>query len=1028
MTDYNSASINAPRHGRPGVTVRKMPGPAPAAAVGKPPLTPAHSLSPCSSSPTSPAHEPSLTRGRSSGAKLRHQDSNYDSDCDADTPGHPAHDALGRTVSQTSHDSVCRTVSDTLGAEFAEYVTLSPSGANTATSSAASAVVITSSSDSANTRTVDVSSASEEAAPPTLVSTSSASAGPGRGVDTSSSGMVTKPQVTLSKSAAVIGAVARQPQQTPLAQTTSVPPAPSADAYRAHVDYAVKLGYSEELVLIALEKLGAKTCMDKLLDELIKLGEGIPKTERVRTPEPLRASQAADVDTVGELKPVIIDGSNVALSYGPKNVFSCRGIAVCVDWFLSRGHTKVTAYVPAYRKEQSRWDAPIADQPILGELEDRGLLVFTPSRTGCSSGRRIVPYDDRYIIKHAMEESGIIVTNDNFRDLTGESAQMRKTIEESILMYSWVNGRFVPPDDPLGRKGPTLDSFLRMPNPHSAHLNAASRDNRICPYNDKCTYGNKCKYRHPERGSQPVKSISEKLVERWDKHKQQQREGSLSSSEAAQNQRPHQQIINQHQVHPNLQQSLSRQQQQQALNQQQQGHEQMQQAAIKRPLSRTRSSHAPMVSVPAALLHETPRYSPPTHDTPRYSTPPIPPQQQQGYDNTSVAATSHHSTATQHDLRYTTAAQHYDVGSVHSRPTTPTILSSASPHRHHLSQLQQQKQQQRMALPHTQQPPYPSQPQQPPQQQHVHQQMFNPRIQQRASYQPQWYANEHMVLAKQLSDPDNVPPPDNPNYSHATNPHAKLRRQLTLNPANDHRLAKMAATHQKSLPIGGPQHLSPAYPPPPPSNAYHPNVTRFSSAPNPIWGGASTPTNPAHLSTITRLNSTSDPHLNLHMSHSSPQFIAEEDAPGALPHSFYQAHGSRPISPMQQSLMRPPSIPNTAFPPPYPPPQPSGNERERSRLYYHLMNLFPEEQVLNALRLHPNETDPKKLCSSILESSSSTPPAPSAPLKQEEPCNPQGSPPHTPTVPHEESRLREYMSPQSYSNEPQYQYRTADHN
>ena len=36
----------------------------------------------------------------------------------------------------------------------------------------------------------------------------------------------------------------------------------------------------------------------------------------------------------------------------------------------------------------------------------------------------------------------------------------------------------------------------------------------------KCTYGNKCKFRHPERGTHPHKSVTERLVEHAQRHLQ----------------------------------------------------------------------------------------------------------------------------------------------------------------------------------------------------------------------------------------------------------------------------------------------------------------------------------------------------------------------------------------------------------------------------------------------------------------------------------------------------------------------------
>ncbi|KAK4810128.1 hypothetical protein QYF61_009523, partial [Mycteria americana] len=189
--------------------------------------------------------------------------------------------------------------------------------------------------------------------------------------------------------------------------------------------------------------------------------------------------------------------------HGNKEGFSCRGIQLAVDWFLEKGHKDITVFVPAWRKEQSRPDAPITDQEILRKLEKEKILVFTPSRR--VQGRRVVCYDDRFIVKLAFDSDGIIVSNDNYRDLQNEKPEWKKFIEERLLMYSFVNDKFMPPDDPLGRHGPSLENFLRKRPVIPEHKK------QPCPYGKKCTYGHKCKYYHPERANQPQRSVADEL-------------------------------------------------------------------------------------------------------------------------------------------------------------------------------------------------------------------------------------------------------------------------------------------------------------------------------------------------------------------------------------------------------------------------------------------------------------------------------------------------------------------------------------
>ena len=158
--------------------------------------------------------------------------------------------------------------------------------------------------------------------------------------------------------------------------------------YETNLVFALKLGYTEPQLQKALLKLGKKAREDQILEELIRIQKSskaialsddplLPSDHQIggdaKRHAPHAASAAAsnfaasdknhhaEIDAQSNealLLPIIIDGSNVAMSHGNKERFSCRGIKICVDWFRSRGHKEITVFVPMWRKESSKPETP----------------------------------------------------------------------------------------------------------------------------------------------------------------------------------------------------------------------------------------------------------------------------------------------------------------------------------------------------------------------------------------------------------------------------------------------------------------------------------------------------------------------------------------------------------------------------------------------------------------------------------------------------------------------------------------------
>ena len=170
----------------------------------------------------------------------------------------------------------------------------------------------------------------------------------------------------------------------------------------------------------------------------------------------MMASQDSTAGVKGSLRPIVLDGCNVAKCHGLDKKFSVRGITITVEFFLMRGHTKVVVFLP---QEKCRGRTP-DERKLMDQLREEGHLVYTPSRQ--FNNQIISSYDDTFILDYAAQHGAVVVTRDNYRDLTNKKPEWDLVIGERILMPTFVGDDIMWPHDPLGRSGSSLDEFLKF--------------------------------------------------------------------------------------------------------------------------------------------------------------------------------------------------------------------------------------------------------------------------------------------------------------------------------------------------------------------------------------------------------------------------------------------------------------------------------------------------------------------------------------------------------------------------------------
>ena len=157
-----------------------------------------------------------------------------------------------------------------------------------------------------------------------------------------------------------------------------------------------------------------------------------------------------------KFRPVIIDGLNICHLVG-QDKFKAEGIQIAYDQFKRIGYEDKDIVIIMKR-------IPIkvkSERDILNRFERDGMLFYTPSRI-VSKCSRIQSDDDLFILKTAKELDGVILSNDQYRNEKSTHPEYKEIIEKRLIQPRFIKNTLILPDDPLGKNGPNLDTFLRF--------------------------------------------------------------------------------------------------------------------------------------------------------------------------------------------------------------------------------------------------------------------------------------------------------------------------------------------------------------------------------------------------------------------------------------------------------------------------------------------------------------------------------------------------------------------------------------
>ena len=162
---------------------------------------------------------------------------------------------------------------------------------------------------------------------------------------------------------------------------------------------------------------------------------------------------------IGQFRPIVIDGCNLAYNYGKNVKFDAKGLHLAYNHFKDLGFEDDNIVI-IIKHVPERYMQP-DDQKILGFYKEIGVIHESPSRI---AGREIIMSDDDlFILNIAKTIKGNVLSNDRYRQYYDvQNGAYRDVIRYRLIKATFIQDQLILPQDPLGKDGPELDSFLRF--------------------------------------------------------------------------------------------------------------------------------------------------------------------------------------------------------------------------------------------------------------------------------------------------------------------------------------------------------------------------------------------------------------------------------------------------------------------------------------------------------------------------------------------------------------------------------------